>query len=176
MPRNFLGRPPASWVYSRDVRLCDNLGKHRTTIAHPAAAKAPDLIGRDFTAAAVNTKYVGDITYLQLANGKFLYLATVIDLASRRLAGWALADHMRAELVIDALAAAERTCGSLSGAIMHNGHFVLPVMDRDMRTASSHWPSEGEAVQSTSWRHLVVPSRRLFSVSRRHSPYFLTVV
>jgi transposase InsO family protein len=96
--------------------------RHRTTIADPAAAKAPDLIGRDFTAETVNTKYVGDITYLPLANGTFLYLATVIDLASRRLAGWALADHMRAELVIDALAAAERTRGSLTGAIMHTDH------------------------------------------------------
>ncbi|WP_107471443.1 IS3 family transposase [Streptomyces monashensis] len=96
--------------------------KHRTTIADPAAAKAADLIGRDFTAAAVNTKYVGDITYLPLAGGKFLYLATVIDLASRRLAGWAIADHMRADLVTDALAAAERCRGSLAGAVMHTDH------------------------------------------------------
>ena len=77
--------------------------RHRTTIADPAAAKAPDLIGRDFTATEPNTKYVGDITYLPLEGGKFLYLATVIDLASRRLAGWAIADHMRTELVTDAL-------------------------------------------------------------------------
>lgn len=55
--------------------------KHRTTIADPSAAKAADLIGRDFTAVAVNTRYVGDITYLPLTGGKFLYLATVIDLA-----------------------------------------------------------------------------------------------
>ncbi|WP_406326791.1 IS3 family transposase [Streptomyces sp. NBC_00203] len=96
--------------------------KHRTTIADPAAAKAADLIGRDFTAAAVITKYVGDITYLPLAGGKFLYLATVIDLASRRLAGWAIADHMRAELVTDALAAAERCRGSLAGAVIHTDH------------------------------------------------------
>ncbi|WP_371656767.1 MULTISPECIES: DDE-type integrase/transposase/recombinase [unclassified Streptomyces] len=61
----------------------------------------------------MNTKYVGDITYLA-GGGKFRYLATVIDLASRRLAGWAIADHLRAELVIDALAAAERTRGSLA--------------------------------------------------------------
>ncbi|MFD5521080.1 IS3 family transposase [Streptomyces sp. NPDC127066] len=93
--------------------------RHRTTLADPATAKAPDLIGRDFTAAAVNTKYVGDITYLPVNGAKPLYLATVIDLASRRLAGWAIADHMRAELVIDALAAAEQTRGSLKGAIMH---------------------------------------------------------
>ncbi|GGS37808.1 transposase [Streptomyces nojiriensis] len=96
--------------------------RHRTTLADQAAPKAPDLIGRDFTAAAVNMKYVGDITYLPVSGAKPLYLATVIDLASRRLAGWAIADHMRTELVIDALAAAERTRGSLDGAIMHTDH------------------------------------------------------
>ncbi|MFE0701514.1 IS3 family transposase [Streptomyces sp. NPDC058872] len=96
--------------------------RHRTTVADPAAAKAPDLIGRDFTASEPNTKYVGDITYLPLDGGKFLYLATVIDLASRRLAGWAIADHMRTVLVADALAAAERTRGSLAGAVMHTDH------------------------------------------------------
>lgn len=68
--------------------------RHRTTVADTAAAKAPDLIGRDFTASEPNTKYVGDITHFLLEGGKFLYLATVIDLASRRLAGWAIADHM----------------------------------------------------------------------------------
>ncbi len=96
--------------------------RHRTTVADPAAAKAPDLIGRDFTAAAVNTKYVGDITYLPVSGAKPLYLATVIDLCSRRLAGWAIADHMRTDLVIDALAAAERTRGGLAGAVMHTDH------------------------------------------------------
>ena len=96
--------------------------RHRTTVADPAAAKAPDLVGRDFTASEPNTKYVGDITYLPLDGGKFLYLATVIDLASRRLAGWAIADHMRTDLVTDALAAAERTRGSLAGAVMHTDH------------------------------------------------------
>ncbi|MEU9858917.1 IS3 family transposase [Streptomyces sp. NPDC047974] len=96
--------------------------RHRTTVPDPAAAKAPDLIGRDFTATDVNTKYVGDITYLPLDGGKFLYLATVIDLASRRLAGWAVADHLRTDLVVDALADAERCRGSLAGAVMHTDH------------------------------------------------------
>ncbi|WKX23631.1 IS3 family transposase [Streptomyces sp. HUAS CX7] len=96
--------------------------RHRTTVADPAAAKAPDLIGRDFTASEPNAKYVDDITYLPLDGGKFLYLATVIDLASRRLAGWAIADHMRTDLVTDALSAAERTRGNLSGAVLHTDH------------------------------------------------------
>lgn len=96
--------------------------RHRTTVADPAAAKAPDLIGRDFTATAPNTKYVGDITYRPLEGGKFCYLATVIDLAPRHLADWAIADHMRTDLVTDALAAAVRTRGSLAESIMHTDH------------------------------------------------------
>ncbi|WP_416069996.1 IS3 family transposase [Streptomyces sp. ME01-18a] len=96
--------------------------RHRTTFPDTAAAKAPDLIGRDFTAQRPNTKYVGDITYLPIDGGKFNYLATVIDLASRRLAGWAMADHMRADLVTDTLAAAISTRGSLAGSIMHTDH------------------------------------------------------
>ncbi|WP_106982656.1 IS3 family transposase [Streptomyces megasporus] len=110
------------------VMRCINLAgvrlrrRHRTTIPDPAAAKAPDLIGRDFTATEPNTKHVGDITYLPLDGGKFLYMATVIDLASRRLAGWAIAGHTRTDLVTDALAAVERTRGSLAGAVMHTDH------------------------------------------------------
>ncbi|MEU5943855.1 DDE-type integrase/transposase/recombinase [Micromonospora sp. NPDC047548] len=56
----------------------------------------------------------------------FHYLATVIDLHSRRLVGWATADHMRTDLVIDALNAALRTLGSLNGAIMHTDHGIRP--------------------------------------------------
>ena len=94
----------------------------RTTIPDPAAAKAPDLIGRDFTAPAPNERYVGDITYLPVGERGFLYLATVLDLHSRRLAGYAIADHMRTDLVLDALAAARRTRGSLTGAVLHTDH------------------------------------------------------
>jgi transposase InsO family protein len=94
----------------------------KTTVADPAAAKVPDLLSRDFTAAAPNTKYVGDITYLPLATGGNLYLATVIDCCSRRVAGWAIADHMRTELVEDALKAADAVRGGLTGSIFHSDH------------------------------------------------------
>jgi transposase InsO family protein len=94
----------------------------QTTISDPAAVKAPDLIGRDFTASAVNQRYVGDITYLPVGERGFLYLATVIDLHSRRLTGWAIADHMRTDLVTDALTAAGQTRGSLHGAVFHSDH------------------------------------------------------
>ena len=74
----------------------------RTTIPEPSGQKYPDLLQRDFTAERPNRRYVGDITYLPLADGSNLYLATVIDCYSRRLVGWAIADHMRTELVEDA--------------------------------------------------------------------------
>lgn len=66
------------------------------------AAPAPDLVGRDFTAAEPGTKLVSDITYLPTLQG-WWYLATVIDLATREVIGYAMADHHPASLVVDAL-------------------------------------------------------------------------
>ena len=75
----------------------------RTTIPGEEPVTAPDLIGRDFTASsAAGERLVGDITYLRTGEG-WLYLATVIDLATRMVVGWQLADHMRTSLVVDAL-------------------------------------------------------------------------
>jgi Transposase and inactivated derivatives len=97
--------------------------KVRTTVPAPSHQKVPDLLKRDFTAEEPNRRYVGDITYLPIAGGRFLYLATVIDLHSRRLAGWSIADHMRTGLVIAALEAAARTRGGrLDGAVFHTDH------------------------------------------------------
>ncbi len=84
----------------------------RTTITDPVGQTGPRPARRDFTAPAPNQRYVGDITYLPLAGGRNLYLATVIDCFSRKLAGWAIADHMRTELIEDALKAAAATRGS----------------------------------------------------------------
>ena len=83
-------------------------GRHKrrwrkTTVADPAAERARDLIQRNFAPGPVtDRRYVGDITYIATWEG-FAYLATVIDLASRRVVGWAIANHMRTELVEDAL-------------------------------------------------------------------------
>jgi transposase InsO family protein len=95
--------------------------KVRTTVPEPSATPVPDLLQRDFTASEPNARYVGDITYLPIGDGQFLYLATVLDLCSKRLAGWSIADHMRTELVTDALKAAARTRGgTLNGAVFHS--------------------------------------------------------
>lgn len=91
----------------RLMRAAGLKGRHpkawrRTTLRGEKPVGAPDLIGRDFTAAEPNTRWCGDITYVRTWEG-WAYLATVIDLYSRAVVGWAIADHMRTELVTDAL-------------------------------------------------------------------------
>jgi len=92
----------------------------KTTVADPAAEKAKDLIRRHFgPSTELDRRYVGDITYIATWEG-WAYLATVIDLASRRVVGWALADHMRSELVEDALKMAFVTRRPGKGVIFHS--------------------------------------------------------
>ena len=76
---------------------------YRVTTVHGEGDDYPgDLLDRDFTSHAPWTRLVGDITYMRTGEG-WLYLATVIDLATRMVVGWQIADHMRTSLVIDAL-------------------------------------------------------------------------
>ena len=82
------GRHPKAWK--------------RTTIGGDKPVPAPDLIGRSFCAERPNEKWCGDITYVKTWDG-WAYVATVIDLYSRKLVGWAIADHMRTELATAAL-------------------------------------------------------------------------
>lgn len=96
--------------------------RRRTTIADKTAVPAPDLIGRDFTASRPDTKWCGDITYLRVGHS-WMFLATVIDLFSRRVIGYSMAEHMRAELVVDALRAAVAARGGrVDGVIFHSDH------------------------------------------------------
>jgi putative transposase len=94
----------------------------RTTIADPAATPvAPDRLGRVFApgSCALDRVYVGDITYIRTHEG-WLYLATCIDLASRAVVGFSMADHMRASLVGDALAMAIRARHPDPGFVFHS--------------------------------------------------------
>jgi transposase InsO family protein len=112
----------------RIARLMRAAGRHgrtprrfkRTTIADPAAAARADLVRRDFAvdAAAVNTRWCGDITYIPTWEG-WLYLATVIDIASRRIVGFAMAEHLRTELACDALTNAIAARDPAPGVIFH---------------------------------------------------------
>jgi putative transposase len=90
-----------------------------TTTEAGDASDIPDLVNRDFTADVPGTKMVGDITYIPTAEG-FTYLATVIDCCTKECIGYAIADHMRADLVCDALAMAARNYPLAEKAIFHS--------------------------------------------------------
>ncbi|WP_331753764.1 IS3 family transposase [Streptomyces sp. NBC_01005] len=93
--------------------------KKRTTIADRIAPPVPDLVMRDFTADTLNTRWCGDITYIAVG-GTWLYLATVIDICSRRVVGWSIADHMRTSLVTDAIEMAVAARGGpVRGVVFH---------------------------------------------------------
>jgi hypothetical protein len=77
-------------------------GGPMTTRRDPEARPTPDLVDRDFTAERANQLWVADITYVPTAAG-FLYLAVVLDVWSRKIVGWSMANHLRTELVLDAL-------------------------------------------------------------------------
>ncbi len=108
----------------------------KTTIADPAAEKAADLIKRVFGPGVVELDrvYVGDITYLWTWEG-WLYLASVIDLSSRRVVGWAMAEHMEASLVCDALQMAITSRRPEAGFIFHSDYAEHSVKPRNRQLA-----------------------------------------
>ena len=96
----------------------------KTTIPDPDAAQRPDLIGRDFAIdpdhpGQLDRRWCGDITYIHTWQG-WLYLATVIDLASRRVVGWATADHLRTDLIAEALTDAVNRRRPAPGVVFHS--------------------------------------------------------
>ncbi len=89
------------------VGACHRQGGPTTTRRDKEARPAPDLVDRTFTASGPNQLWIADITYIPTATG-FLYLAVVLDVWSRKVVGWSMANHLRAELVLDALEMAVR--------------------------------------------------------------------
>lgn len=90
-----------------------------TTQRQPGAIPAPNLLHRDFSAPAPNRKWVTDITFIDTAEG-WLYLAPVLDLFSRRVVGWAMADHMETSLVEAALGMALARRHPAAGWLHHS--------------------------------------------------------
>lgn len=92
--------------------------KH-TTRRDPAATPAPDLVERNFMAMAPNKLWTADLTYLPTDEG-FLYLAFILDVYSRKVVGWSMANHLRSELVSAALEMALRRRNPSAGLIHHS--------------------------------------------------------
>lgn len=95
----------------------------RTTDARHEHPLAVNVLDRQFTAAAPNQKWVADITYIPTEQG-FLYLAVVLDLYSRKIVGWNMADHLRSELVEEALRMALLTRQPPAGLLHHSDRGV----------------------------------------------------
>jgi transposase InsO family protein len=83
------------------------------------AGPIPDLVNRDFTADTPGAKMVGDITYIETWEG-WLYLATVIDCATRKVVGWAMDDNYKTPLIASAIEMAARNLDLPEGAIFHS--------------------------------------------------------
>lgn len=98
----------------------------RTTISVPGVRVADDLVERQFRPEAPNVLWIADVTYLRTWEG-WLYLAAVQDAYSRRIVGWSMADHMRSELVVDALQMAVSRRRPEPGLI-HHSDSETPVM------------------------------------------------
>jgi transposase InsO family protein len=102
-----------------DLVPCQPRPRRRCLTEQAAAGPIPDLVNRDFTAARPGAKMVGDITYIFTWEG-WLYLATVIDCATRKVAGWAMADHYKTPLISEAITMAARNLDLPEGAVFHS--------------------------------------------------------
>jgi transposase InsO family protein len=123
--------------------------KNTTNSDHPYPV-APNLLNREFTAERPNQKWLGDITYIWTAEG-WLYLAVVLDLFSRRIVGWAMADTLESDLV-------ERA-------------FAMAVQRRKPHAALLHHSDRGSQYAAYSYRQLLEKYPVRVSMSRRGNCY-----
>ena len=130
--------------HKRVARIMKDLGLYgytrrrrvKTTVRAKGRHVFTDLVRHRFYADRLNKLYVGDITYLPIADGSNMYLATVLDCCSRRLVGFAIADHMKTSLVIEALNNACATRRGLAGSVFHSDHGSVYTSDEFKKTCS----------------------------------------
>jgi len=136
------GQVPASpelvRAVMRDLGLypCQPKPFRPTTTTPGDASAVPDLVARDFTAAAPGSKLVGDITYIPTWRG-WAYLATVIDCHTKACIGWAVAEHMRTDLVVDALDMAARNYDLADECIFHSDRGTQYMSDQFAKHATA---------------------------------------
>jgi transposase InsO family protein len=130
-----------------------------TTVPDPAAALPADLVGRDFATAAtaLDARWCGGITYIHTWEG-WLYLATVIDLTSRRVVGWATADHLRTDLIDEALTNAVASRRPPRGVIFHSDRGCQYTSTQYRRLADRHGIRLSVGRRGQCWDNAVAES------------------
>ena len=123
----------------RERGIAGNTRRRPRSLTRPdtTAAPAPDLVGRDFTADAPGRRLAGDITCLPTEEG-WLYLATVLDLHTREIVGHAMAAHMRADLVCDAIALAADRGLTGPAAVFHSDRGTQYASTQFRATLTAH--------------------------------------
>ena len=110
---------------------------YRTTTVHEGEPRVADHVGRDFSAQAPGRKLVGDITYVRTWAG-WLYLAAVIDCHTKAVIGWSMAEHMRTDLIRDAIDMAATNVNFADGAVFHSDRGSQYSSERFARHLKSH--------------------------------------
>ena len=128
----------------------------RTTIADPKV-QLDDLVQRNFSASAPDQKWFGDITYIRTWEG-WLYLAVILDAYSRKVVGWAMADHLRAELATAALQMALTTRRPKPGLIHHTDRGVQYTSNVYGELPTAHEVQQSVGNPGTCWDNSVAES------------------
>jgi transposase InsO family protein len=137
---------------------CKTRRKYKApTTAGQAQTVAPNQLNREFTVDAPHKVYVGDITYLPTGEG-WLYLAVVLDLCSRAVVGWSMANHMRAELVTQALAMATSQRQPAAGLIMHTDRGSQYGADSYRQFLTQHGIQPSMSRKGNCWDNAVAES------------------
>ena len=153
MSRRRIGRMlPQAGLRCKTRRRCK-----APTTSGQAQAVAPNQLNRAFTVQAPDRVYVGDITYLPTGEG-WLYLAIVLDLCSRAVVGWSMANHMRAELVNQALSMALYQRQPVAGLIMHTDRGSQYGADSYRQLLSQHGIEPSMSRKGNCWDNAVAES------------------
>ena len=129
----------------------------RTTDSRHQKPVADNLLARNFTAEAANHKWVADITYVPTNQG-WLYLAAVLDCFSRKIVGWAMADHLQTDLVSDALTMALERRRPAKGLLHHSDRGVQYASEDYQQLLSRHGMQVSMSGKGDCWDNAVMES------------------
>jgi transposase InsO family protein len=147
--RHSLKRQGLHPVYKRPYRVTTDSNHHKPI--------APNVLNRRFDGWQVNEAWVGDITYVETGEG-WLYLACVMDLASRRIVGWSMSDRIKADLVCQALKSAYWLRKPTEGLIMHSDRGSQYASDRHRQLIKSYKMIQSMSRKANCWDNAAMES------------------